>query len=47
MTPPLVKGMIEKRPFKALVDLNKYPLGQKLTRDQAKEFHPQQLKSDC
>jgi DNA uptake protein ComE-like DNA-binding protein len=39
MTPAIVKGMIEKRPFKTVVDLNKYLLEQKLTPDQAKEFY--------
>ena len=39
MTPDIVKGMIEKRPFKTIVDLNKYLLDQKLTQDQAKEFY--------
>ena len=39
MTPAIVKGMIEKRPFKTVVDLNKYLLDQKLTPDQAKEFY--------
>jgi DNA uptake protein ComE-like DNA-binding protein len=39
MTPAIVKGMIEKRPFKTVVELNKYLLDQKLTADQAKEFY--------
>jgi DNA uptake protein ComE-like DNA-binding protein len=39
MTPAIVKGMIEKRPFKTVVDLNKFLLEQKLTPDQAKEFY--------
>ena len=39
MTPAIVKGMIEKRPFKTSVDLNKFLLEQKLTPDQAKEFY--------
>jgi DNA uptake protein ComE-like DNA-binding protein len=43
MTPAIVKGMIEKRPFKSIVDLNKYLLDQKLTQDQAKEFYGKAL----
>jgi DNA uptake protein ComE-like DNA-binding protein len=39
MTAAIVKGMIEKRPFKTVVELNKYLLDQKLTPDQAKEFY--------
>ena len=39
MTPAIVKAMIEKRPFKTVVDLNKFLLEQKLTQDQAKEFY--------
>jgi len=39
MTPAIVKGMIEKRPFKTVVDLNKFLLDQKITPDQAKEFY--------
>ncbi len=39
MTPDIVKGMIAKRPFKTVVELNAYLLAQKLTADQAKEFY--------
>jgi DNA uptake protein ComE-like DNA-binding protein len=39
MTPAIVKGMIEHRPFKTAVDLNKFLLDQKVTPDQAKEFY--------
>jgi DNA uptake protein ComE-like DNA-binding protein len=39
MTPAIVKGMIEHRPFKTVVDLNKFLLDQKVTPDQAKEFY--------
>ncbi len=39
MTPAIVKGMLEKRPFKTVVDLNKFLLDQQLTPDQAKEFY--------
>ncbi len=57
MTSAIVKGMVEKRPFKTIVDLNKYLLDQKLTQDQAKEFYgkafvpinstPAQRRSSC
>jgi DNA uptake protein ComE-like DNA-binding protein len=39
MTPAIVKGIMERRPFKSIVDLNKFLLEQKLTADQAKEFY--------
>ena len=39
MTPAVVKGLIERRPFKSVVDLNKFLLVQKLTPDQAKEVY--------
>src|SRR5436305_9056339 len=39
MTPAIAKAMVEKRPFKTVVDLNKFLLDQKLTQDQAKEFY--------
>jgi DNA uptake protein ComE-like DNA-binding protein len=39
MTPALVKGLIERRPFKSVVELNKFLLEQKLTPDQAKEVY--------
>jgi DNA uptake protein ComE-like DNA-binding protein len=39
MTPVIVKGMIEHRPYKTVVDLNKFLLDQKLTPEQAKEFY--------
>ena len=39
MTPALVLGLIERRPFKSVVELNKFLLEQKLTADQAKEFY--------
>jgi DNA uptake protein ComE-like DNA-binding protein len=39
MTPPLVKGLIEKRPFASITDLNAYLLSQKLTQAQANEFY--------
>ncbi len=39
MTPALVLGLIGRRPFKSVVELNKFLLEQKLTPDQAKEFY--------
>ena len=38
MTPAIGKGLIDKRPFKTVIELNKYLLDQKLTAAQAKEF---------
>jgi len=34
MTPTVVKGMLEKRPFKSAIELNKFLLDQKLTPEQ-------------
>jgi DNA uptake protein ComE-like DNA-binding protein len=39
MTPAIVKSMIERRPFKTVVELNRFLLDQKLTPDQAKAFY--------
>jgi DNA uptake protein ComE-like DNA-binding protein len=39
MTPAIVKGMIERRPFATVVDVNKFLLDQKLTAEQAREFY--------
>jgi DNA uptake protein ComE-like DNA-binding protein len=39
MTPAIVKAMIAKRPFKTVVELNKFLLEQKLTPDQTKELY--------
>ena len=39
MTPAIVKSMIEQRPFKTVVELNKFLLDQKLTTAQAREFY--------
>jgi DNA uptake protein ComE-like DNA-binding protein len=39
MTPAIVKGLIDKRPFASVTELNTYLLGQKLTQDQANEFY--------
>ena len=39
MTPAIVKGLIEKRPFTSIADLNGYLLSQKLTPEQAMAFY--------
>jgi DNA uptake protein ComE-like DNA-binding protein len=39
MTPAIVKSMMEQRPFKTVVELNKFLLDQKLTTAQAREFY--------
>jgi DNA uptake protein ComE-like DNA-binding protein len=39
MTPAIVKGLIEKRPFGSITDLNAYLLSQKLTPEQAMDFY--------
>lgn len=39
MTPAIVKGLLEKRPFASITDLNAYLLSQKLTQPQADEFY--------
>jgi DNA uptake protein ComE-like DNA-binding protein len=39
MTPAIVKGLIEKRPFASITDLNAYLLSQKLTQEQAMAFY--------
>jgi DNA uptake protein ComE-like DNA-binding protein len=39
MSPAIVKAMVEKRPFKSIVDLNKFLVDQKLSADQIKEFY--------
>jgi DNA uptake protein ComE-like DNA-binding protein len=39
MTPAVTKGLVEHRPFKSIVDLNKYLAEAKLTPDQAKEVY--------
>lgn len=39
MTPTVVKGIIERRPFKSVVELNKFLLEQKVTPEQAREFY--------
>src|SRR5437773_1765162 len=39
MNPAIVKGLIEKRPFNSIMELNAYLLSQKLTQEQAMEFY--------
>jgi len=39
MTPAIVKGMLERRPFKSVIELNRFLLDQKLTPEQAREFY--------
>lgn len=39
MTPAVVKGIIERRPFMSITDLNAFLLGQKLTQEQANEIY--------
>jgi DNA uptake protein ComE-like DNA-binding protein len=39
MTPAIVKGVIEKRPFTSIAELNAYLLSQKLTPEQAMAFY--------
>src|SRR5215467_11982042 len=39
MTPTIVKGIIERRPFKSVLELNKFLLDQKVPPEQAREFY--------
>jgi len=39
MNPAIVKGMLERRPFKSIIDLNRFLLDQKLTPEQARAFY--------
>ena len=39
MTQAIVKGMIERRPFKSVVELNRFLVEQKVTPEQAREFY--------
>jgi DNA uptake protein ComE-like DNA-binding protein len=39
MTPAVAKDMVAHRPFKTVIDLNKFLLDQKLTRAQATDFY--------
>ena len=39
MTATIVKSMLERRPFKSVIELNRFLLDQKLTPEQAREFY--------
>ena len=39
MTPAIAKGLVEKRPFMSITDINGYLLGQHLTQPQAMELY--------
>ena len=39
MTPALARGVVERRPFKSPLDLNKFLVDQKLTADQVKALY--------
>jgi DNA uptake protein ComE-like DNA-binding protein len=39
MTPAIVKGMIERRPFKNVVELNQFLVQQKVTPEQTRDFY--------
>jgi DNA uptake protein ComE-like DNA-binding protein len=39
MTPAIVKGLTEKRPFPSILELHQFLLDQKLTAEQAREFY--------
>ena len=39
MTPDIAKGIVAHRPFKTVVDLNKYLMDQKLSAEQARDFY--------
>ena len=39
MTPAIVKGIVERRPFASIIDLNAFLLSQSLTPQQAAEFY--------
>ena len=39
MTPAIVKGLVEKRPFPTILELNKFLVDQKLTAEQARELY--------
>jgi DNA uptake protein ComE-like DNA-binding protein len=45
MTPAIVKGILEKRPFNSITDLNAYLLSQGLTAAQAMEFYTKAIRS--
>ena len=40
MTPAIVKGILDRRPFASITDLNAYLMTQGLTQAQAMEFYP-------
>jgi len=40
MTPAIVKGILDRRPFASITDLNAYLMSQGLTQAQAMEFYP-------
>jgi DNA uptake protein ComE-like DNA-binding protein len=39
MTPAIARSMVEKRPFKTVIELNRFLLDQKLSAAQAKDFY--------
>jgi DNA uptake protein ComE-like DNA-binding protein len=39
MSPAIVKGLTEKRPFPTILELNQFLVDQKLTPEQAREFY--------
>ena len=39
MTPAVVKSMVERRPFKTVIELNRFLLDQKLMPEQVKAFY--------
>jgi DNA uptake protein ComE-like DNA-binding protein len=39
MTPAIARSMVEKRPFKTIIELNKFLLDQRLSAAQAKDFY--------
>lgn len=39
MTPAIVKGILDRRPFTSITELNAFLLGQKLTQEQANEIY--------
>ena len=39
MTPAIVKGILEKRPFMSVIELNTFLTGQKLTPEQTEDFY--------
>jgi DNA uptake protein ComE-like DNA-binding protein len=39
MTPAVVKGIVERRPFKSVVELNRFLLDQKVQQEQLRDFY--------